>query len=45
MQINEDIIISDKPVVRDIGVLLDCELMIERHKSSRKKLLLSYSAT
>jgi len=31
MQINEDIIISDKPVVRDLGVLLDCELMIERH--------------
>ena len=31
LQINEDIIISDRPVVHDLGVLLDSELMMKWH--------------
>jgi len=31
LQIDEDIIIGDKPVVRDLGVLLDSELTMKRH--------------
>ena len=31
MQINENIVVGDKPVVRDFGVVLDSELTIKRH--------------
>ena len=35
LQINEDIIISDKPVVRDLGVLLYSEFTMKRHQVTR----------
>jgi len=33
LQINDDIVISDKPVVHDLVVLLDSELTMKRHIS------------